>query len=92
MAKYDPEKYATDLTKSIEGLNDLIGKVNTRITTATEAKAKADKRVSDLETEKRKLTDNLKQAENLLATAKGEPVPHPPVDAVNPNQEALAVN
>lgn len=86
MAKgYDPNKYVADLTKSAEGIADTVKKIDERIETASKtAKTKADAakvaadKVTALKAEKDQVEQNGRQVANLIATAKGEPVPFPP--------------
>lgn len=86
MAKYDPEKYVTDLTKAAEGIGDTVKKLDDKIkkaldvaTTKNNAAKAAQVKVDDLKAEKAKVEDNGRQIANLIATAKGEPLPFPPV-------------
>lgn len=86
MAKgYDPNKYVADLTKSAEGIADTVKKIDERIKKAEETantKARAAKiaaeKVTALKAEKDQVVKNGQQVANLIATAKGEPVPFPP--------------
>lgn len=100
MAKgYDPDKYVNDLTKTAEGIADTVKKIAEKIekaeevskTKAAAAKTAAD-RVNDLKADRLKVEDNGRKVANLIATAKGEPLPFPPVEAeADENQEALPV-
>jgi hypothetical protein len=72
---YDPDKHATQVEKGVKDLEETITKHDDKITNAKKAaetkataKAAADKKVSDLEADKRILVGRLDQAKAVLAT------------------------